>query len=51
MKPMRGQEAFWLTSPSHGENRGSSPLGSANSINSLALANLSSHAPYGNCTE
>jgi hypothetical protein len=33
---MRGQKAFRLTSLSHGENRGSSPLGSANDFNSLS---------------
>jgi hypothetical protein len=36
---------------SQGENRGSSPIGSANTLNSLAFANLCSGVPYGNCTE
>ena len=33
------------TSPSHGENRGSSPLGSANNFNSLAALNLGFWTP------
>ena len=35
-----------LMSPSHGENRGSSPLGSANNINDLRFEDLPVSRPY-----
>jgi hypothetical protein len=38
-------------STSHGENRGSSPLGSANDFNNLRFSKLSITSSYGNFTE
>ena len=38
-------------SPSHGENRGSSPLGSASYCNNLVKNHLHSTSPYGKYTE
>jgi hypothetical protein len=40
-----------LSSPSHGENRGSSPLGSANKINNLLTSPLLARSSYGKYTE
>jgi hypothetical protein len=39
-----------LEIPSHGENRGSSPLGSATKINSLVQIVASKNLPYGKNT-
>ncbi len=43
--------AILVRSPSHGENRGSSPLGSANEINNLLMVFWLLAARYGNYTE
>jgi len=46
----RAQSSSASTSPSHGENRGSSPLGSANDFKALVKTSEEGEMLYGKCT-